>query len=416
MKENNKTQFNTKRSKRVPKGPFCFFAWILKVEIVIIIIFLLINIVSAQISGKNKFIMKYNIEKFLYRSIENNDYSVEEIFENLDKNNNLSDEEKVFIKNTLRPEIEENIKHIDTSKVAKRLKYLKTSFNKKYKYNEKEETYKVQNIDMYARKIAGNYNSIFNEINIYEQIDDNDMTKDYFKEKFDFSICDKGIYFHELNHLLTKNTTTTLIGSYTTNLGKEKKTKWWDIFSDSTQIINTGIFLEPINEMFTMEYFKNDMEYKHNDEMIYAYVLAEILPEDVIREYKFYDNQSILISGLLDIDNNIDEVYKLFLSINRVIENQYSEKDFKNIHDGFSYFYEKRYNQKMSEDIEIQLYFYGTKIQTNEERMFIKKYLNMEDYDEIIKIEPKGYFSEDYKNEYNNVYIEYSQNGEIKIK
>ena len=30
MKENNKTQFNTKRSKRVPKGPFCFFAWILK--------------------------------------------------------------------------------------------------------------------------------------------------------------------------------------------------------------------------------------------------------------------------------------------------------------------------------------------------------------------------------------------------
>ena len=216
--------------------------------------------------------------------------------------------------------------------------------------------------------------------------------------------------------MLTKNTTTTLIGSYTTNLGKEKKTKWWDIFCDPTQIINTEIFLEPINEMFTMEYFKNDMEYKHNDEMIYAYVLAEILPEDVIREYKFYDNQSILISGLLDIDNNIDEVYKLFLSINRVIENQYSEKDFKNIHDGFSYFYEKRYNQKMSEDIEIQLYFYGTKIQTNEERMFIKKYLNMEDYDEIIKIEPKGYFSEDYKNEYNNVYIEYSQNGEIKIK
>lgn len=416
MKENNKTQFNTKRSKRVPKGPFCFFAWILKVEIVIIIIFLLINIVSAQISGKNKFIMKYNIEKFLYRSIENNDYSVEEIFEYLDKNNNLSDEEKVFIKNTLKPEIEENIKHIDTSKVAKRLKNLKTSFNKKYKYNEKEEIYEVQNIDMYARKIAGNYNSIFNEINIYEQIDDNDMTKDYFKEKFDFSICDKRIYFHELNHLLTKNTTTTLIGSYSTNLGKEKKTKWWDIFSDPTQIINTEIFLEPINEMFTLEYFKNDMEYKHNDEMVYAYVLAEILPEDVIREYKFYDNQSILISGLLDIDNNIDEVYKLFLSINRVLENQYSEKDLKNIHDGFSYFYEKRYNQNMSEDIEIQLYFYGTKIQTNEERMFIRKYLNLKEYDEIIKIEPKGYLSEDYKNEYNNVYIEYSQDGEIKIK
>lgn len=361
MKENNMTQFNTKRNKRVPTGPFCFLTWILKVEIIIIMIFLLINIVSAQIPGKTKFIMKYNIEKVLYRSIENDNYSVDEIFENLDKNNNLSEEEKIFIRNTLKPEIEENIKYIDTQKVAKRLKNLKTTFNKKYKYNEEDKTYDLQNINMYVRKIAGNYNSIFNEINIYEQIDDKNISEDYSKEKFDFSTCDKRIYFHELNHLITKNTSTTLINSYATKIGKEKKIKWWNLFADPTQIIDTEIFLESINEMFTLEYLANDEEYEYNDEMIYAYVLAEILPEDVIREYKFYDNQSILISGLLDIDNNIDEVYKLFLSINRVIENQYSKEDLKNIHDGFDYFYEKKYKKKMSEDKEIHLVIYKPK-------------------------------------------------------
>ena len=118
--------------------------------------------------------------------------------------------------------------------------------------------------------------------------------------------------------------------------------------------------------------------------MIYAYILIEILPEDVIREYKFNDNQSILISGLLDIDNNIDEVYKLFYSINKVIENEGTDKDFKNIHDGFSHFYEKRYNRKMSEDIEILLYLYGSDIQTDEEKSYIREYLDMEEYDEIL--------------------------------
>lgn len=40
----------------------------------------------------------------------------------------------------------------------------------------------------------------------------------------------------------------------------------------------------------------------------------------------------------------------------------------------------------------------------------------MKEYDKILKIVPKGYFSDDYINMHNNVYIEYSQNGETKIK
>jgi hypothetical protein len=52
--------------------------------------------------------------------------------------------------------------------------------------------------------------------------------------------------------------------------------------------------------------------------MAYIFALAEILPEEVLREYKFNENESILISGLLSIENNIEEAYKLIDSINSV--------------------------------------------------------------------------------------------------
>ena len=223
------------------------------------------------------------------------------------------------------------------------------------------------------------------------------------------------MFFHELNHLLTKNSLTTLADTIITNLGDGKINNWRKNTSTSTQIINKDIFLESINEIFTLEYLQNNEDYLYNENIIYAYVLVEILPENIIRKYKFYDNQSILISGLLQIDYNIDEVYKLFYSINKVCENNGTNIDYKNIHDGYAYFYEKKYNKKMSEDIEILLYLYGTNIQTNEERTFIRNYLDMEKFDEILKIVPKGYFSKDYMNNHNKIYVEYSKNGDIKI-
>ena len=357
--------------------------------------------------------MKYNIEKQLCNDIKNKDYNIEEIFMKLNENNNLSSEEKNFIKDNLTDEIEENIEYVNISTVAKRLKELDTSYYKKYLYNNNIDRYELQNPDMYLRKIGGNYNSFFNKINIYEQIE-NDISNNYQNEIFDFSTCNKRVFFHELNHLITKNTIITFTDTIITNLKNRKINNSETDITDSSQIVNKEIFLESINEIFTLEYLQNNEEYIYNENMLYAYVLIEILPEDIIRKYKFYDNQSILISGLLQIDNNIDEVYKLFYSINKVCENNGTEIDYKNIHDGYAYFYEKRYNKKMSEDIEILIYFYGTNIQTNEERTFIRNYLNMEKFDEILKIIPKGYFSKNYKNKHSEIYLEYSQNGEIK--
>ena len=67
----------------------------------------------------------------------------------------------------------------------------------------------------------------------------------------------------------------------------------------------------------------------------------------------------------------------------------------------------------MSEDIEILLYLYGTNIQTEEEKTFIKNFLNMQSYDKILKIIPKGYFSKNYKNNHNKIYIEFTQKGTV---
>lgn len=409
MEYNNKIQIHTEKSKKVQSGPFCFFVWIFKVEIVIIAIFLLLYILSSLISDKTKFVIKYNIENALYNQIKNEKANIKDVFVALDENKNLSNDEKAFIRKNLEEEIKENIEYIDLSKVIKRVNNLETSYHKKYIYNSNINKYELQNHKVYLRKVGADYNSIFNRINIYEQIKDNKLNKDYEKEIFDFSDTDKMVYFHELNHLLTKNTILTYIDAFSKNLRNNNTSK-------SFKIANKAIFLEPINEMFTLEYFQENDEYSYNENMIYLYVLVEILPEDVIREYKFYDNQSILISGLLEIEDNVDKVYELFYYINKVCENNGTEEDFEKIHDIYSFFYEKRYNKIMSEDIEILLYLYGSEMQTAEERIYIRDYLDMEEFDEILTVIPKGYFSNKCKENHKKIQIKYSKDGNIRMK
>ena len=88
------------------------------------------------------------------------------------------------------------------------------------------------------------------------------------------------------------------------------------------------------------------------------------------------------------------------------------EEYYKKIHDGYQYFYEKKYNKKICDDLTMMLYFYGTPMQTREERNEIRSVLEMQPYDEITNIIPKGYFSKDYKKMHSNVQIEYTKNGQ----
>lgn len=339
---------NTNRSQKVQKEPFYFFKWIIKIELVIILFCLIINLIP----GKIKFIIKYNFEKSFCFEIKNKDFNYDNIIQALEENKNIKKEEKIFISNVLENEIKENKDYIDIKNVIKKLRSFEISYSE---------------INDSKTNVAGSYNSLFNRISL--------------KEK-DFESSNKRAYFHELNHLISKS-----------------------------KLNNRNIISETINELFTREYFGSDSNENQGYEkyMMNAYVLAEILPEDIIKKYKFTDNLSVLISGFLENDDNIDEVYKLIDSINSY------EKDYNKIHDGYAYFYEKKYNKNMSDDLNILIYFYGTPIQTEEEREKIREYLEMDINDEIISISPKGYISNEYKEKHNFIKIEYTKNGKKEI-
>lgn len=421
----NEAKVNKNKKEGVlDKGPFCFFIWILKVEFIILLIFFTFGIIFNLIPEKTKFNIKYNIEKKVNMGNELENFNYNQVIKAVEQNNNLNYEEKKYISKILQKEIEENINYIDIKEVIKRLKNVKIIYSKKYKFNDKTNKYEIQNKDIYVMNIAGKYNSFFNELYLYERIDESNLSEKYKNTKFDFSKTDKKVYFHELNHLITKNTISTTMDTLARKLEtKNIRFKFIEEISNSIQINNKNIFLETINELFSREYFEYDLEntYTKNNEayeneMMYAYILAEILPEDIIKRYKFEDNMSILISGLLEIDNNIDEVYKLISSLNsiKIYENKSTElkkQNYKKIHDGFAYFYEKKYNKKMEDDINILLYSYNTPIQTKEERNKIRSFLEMKPYDEIINIIPKGYVSKEYKEKHKNIQVEYTKNG-----
>ena len=400
-----KMQTHVDKRKKVQNGPFYFLTWIFKTEIVILTIILLFIIINDIISEKTKFIIKYNFQKNMYKEIENKNLNLDykEIEKAIDKNNFINESEKEFTKKTLKTELEENEKYIDLKKIKERLENFEILYHKKYSFNEKNGKYILNSNNIELMNIAGTYNYFFNRIDLYEKISKVEITDNYINEIFDFKKANKREYFHELNHLLSKN-----------------------ILSFNNKRKNNNILLETINEVFTIEYFnepgkqieKNQKvdDNGYNKYMMYAYALVEILPEDIIRKYKFDNNESILVSGLLDIDNNIYKAYELIGSISKL--NLYSNKnqkltldDYQNIHDGYAYFYKKKYNKKISDNIEILLYLYGSLVQTEEERNKVRNYLGMDSFDEIIKVIPKGYFSSSYKDKNKNIKIEYTKNG-----
>ena len=385
-KDIHNNELNNKENKKVNRKPFYFFSWILKVEIIIILILLTIFIIYRAIPKTTKNRIKYHFQSSCNKRIESNENEYNNIVSSIEFNMNLEKENKEFIKKYFKKEIEENKDFIDFNSCTKRFKNLKVTYNSRFSKN-KYELYKVEN----SLSIAGSYNEMFNTIDIICNLDNSD-------ESVDFSSCDKESYFHELNHVISKN-------SFKLPLR-----------------INT--LSESFNELFTREYYEEYLQDNniniyvtngYEKYMKYAYVLAELLPEEAIREYKYNNNESILISKLLEIDNNLDEAYKLIDSINNVklAESETNEEieNYKNIHDSYSYFYEKKNNKSIKEDILILLYFYNSKVQTEEERNIIRKAFQLNDNDEIINVFAKGYVSQQYKENHDKVVVEIEKNG-----
>ena len=381
----NNFEVNKKETKKASTRPFYFFSWIIKVECIIILIILAIFLIYKIIPKTVKNKMKYNIGKMSISNIDNTNYSYDNIIDALDSNKYLEKEDKEFIKTYLRNEIEENKEFIDLKLCSNRFKKLQIAYNSNSKVNK----YKLYEVDA-KMSVAGSYNGIFNKMNIQCDLESND--------KLSFANCDKESYFHELNHVISRSTL--------------------------KMPLKINILAETINELFTREYYEQYLQDNniniyvtngYENYMRYAYALTNLLPEDVIRKYKFNNNESILITGLLQIDDNIDEAYKLIDSINSIKINETnsdkSKENYKNIHDSFAYFYEKKNKRDIKNDIELLLYFYNSPVQTEEERKIIRDLLQMNNNDEIDNVFAKGYMSEEYKAMHDKIIIELEKNG-----
>lgn len=425
MKKNNFTKEINNTHKKVQKNEPFSFKWILKIEVIIILILLLFVLSLNLISDKNKFEVKYNFERFFSQSVKKDNYNkkaknFEQVISAVNTNKKLSNNEKYFINKVLEKEIKENIEFINLKKINKRLESLEIYYNSSN--NTSNYNYRV------SKNVAGDYNIFSNKIFIY------DFEKDFDKTFDKIDSENKEIYFHELNHVLTDYTISSVADLLAKKIDNKDnhllKTKLLKEFSEDVVLLGKNTFTETINELFTREYLgiynenkiglKTGRAYSKN--MPYTYVLAELLEEETLREYKFNDNESIIIDGLLKIDNNFEKVYKLITSVNDIKSESIQNKDFstsndkyKNIYESLSYFYEKKYNRKIEKDLVIISYLYDTEALEKENKRILEDFLHLEETDEIIDIIPKGYVSEDYKKNNNAVIIEYKKDGKRQI-
>lgn len=359
--ESNTKIHKDKGRKVLKKEPFCFIRWVLIVEFIILTIMFSFGAIFKLIPDVTKYKIKYSIQSLFNNEIKNEKNDLIFILEAVNKNAQLSDNNKSFIIDNLIPEIEENKEYIDLKIVRNRLENLKIETNNDAK--------------MISLGAVAKYNSVFNIINFYG------LNKDV-----DFKNVDKTIYFHELNHVLS-------IGNMNSAMSK-------------VNLNESNIFSELINELFSREYYSKEKSLGYEEQMKYIYVLAEILPEDVLRKYKFNNNEVLLVNGLLEIDNNISKAYELIDLIDNVQdkENQDS-KNYKQIHDLLEYFYEKKTGKKLITNMNILAYLYESEVIQNEEKELFENYVGINNLVKNIEIIAKGYFSSEYKKENQNIMI-----------
>lgn len=144
------------------------------------------------------------------------------------------------------------------------------------------------------------------------------------------------------------------------------------------------------------------------------YCLIEILSPEILREYKFNDDDSILTEGLLNISNNKEEAYQLITSLKSIdlydnlMEIEEEEKEnYKRIYDGFAYFNKAKYHKDMENDIKMLVYLYNTPALTEEQRQKVNEFLKIPAETKSIKWEAQGYFAKDYKKTHPHVRVMY---------
>lgn len=393
-------------------------------------------------------------------TLKNKTYEFEDIVNAVDSNPNISEEDKSFIKEVFEEEFEDNKNYMDIELVMNRLRTLRIKYDRYYTYNKDTGEYEVTHGDDVSYDTVGLYYDFNNTIMCLESPYPKSEIEKRKDKPFGFNEFDKSTYYHEMNHAFTKYDLDSVLSATAEELSFLELNDYVrtdsGIFENITDKMqgtwNTEIYRETINEIFTQEYIdeyynktnQNDRSFGYCSSLPYMYCLAEILPKEVLREYKFNDNDSIITEGLLNISDNKEEAYKLTTSLksiymyenlvsraetnnnlneyvedilNEKYEKKYEEEvkqakieeleNYKRIHDGLAYFYKEKYNKDMSDDMNMLIYLYNTPVITKEEKQKVIKQFNILDENEEIQFIAKGYFSKYYMERHPNIVIRY---------
>lgn len=340
---------------------------------------------TLPIVPNNNFLFKidYLIDS-LYKKLndkENNEnYSYHEIVSVINKNENLTLDEKNFLINGLENEIKENIDYINIDQLKRNLSELKIVYHK-------------NNELMLKDSINGTYTlqgETRNQIDLYG---DSIYITNNFKD------CDKYTFVHEINHLLNKRQFLYSIPGF---LGDSI-----DIFWFLIGVNKVNVFEEMANELFSREYF-NDFSNQYITEgyrnlMPVMYALCEILDEHTLRKFKFDSDYFYIINYLESIGVDKTYAHELYLNLELINNNVGTEENYKKVYNIIKYCYNCKYDKDLESDLIIMSYFYDTKFVSEDFNKKYKEYLNTKNV--IFKIIPKGYISKQYKSKCSNVKI-----------
>lgn len=415
----------------------------LKISGIVISALIVPTVLIYNLSSDTKNDLFYGISRKLRSDYKDKskDYSYSDIVSSIDRNDNISLCDKKFVIEVFQKEFEENKQYIDIESLIKRLESFKVIYDKYYVYDEKSDCFELNNKDVSSLNPAY-YDVSKNELKFIEDSYDIAYINKNKDIPFGFEDVSKSVYNHELNHLLTGSTFDTYF-SYASeymsfsdlgNFLSDKFSFYNNFSSDMVENFNTSFFCESINEIFNREYIEEyydknkDEDYVcgYVDEVPYMYCLMEILPNEVLREYKFNDDDSIILDGLLEICNDKEKAYSLLTSLKSMslydnlvlnaLETSDTEKissakeerdeNYKRIHDGFEFFYSSRYGYSMSNDMVMLIYLYNTNVISDFEKSKLFDFLGI-DFDREIKFTPKGYFSDYCISKFPNVCVKY---------
>lgn len=447
----NQNQENTKNSNTKKQSkPLKFIKKILKVSGITVVALISAATLIYNLPQDVKSNLDYELGKTFRTDLTKKDksYTFEDLKSAIDSNANISEEEKLFIKEVFEAEFEENKEYMDIATIIRRLKTLKIQYEKYYTYNEKTGEYELTHGNDRFRNAYASYDVLKNKITCFEHKYSESKIEEKKDEPFGFNEVSKSSYYHELNHLFTKEGLDSALSECSEILGfleledyiRTNSGIFENVSDDMQRNCNTSIFRETINEIFNQEYvdkYYQRTQHERRDrgyrgDLAYMYCLAEILSLDALKEYKFNDNDSIITEELLNISDNKTEAYKFMTSLkslklynnlvwraatnNNVDEfmesgislrraekteevkqvKQEQTENYKRIHDGFAYFYKAKYNKDMSNDMNILIYLYNTSVLTDEEKKKVTNFLNLSETPLSIRFEAKGYFAKDY--------------------